>query len=324
MNYVTPIIFKDKKIWALGNQLYSSPELNQTFHDFVQIALRDTLGSDWFSKQKLLSEDDRHHIFKCFSHADQWKKELIKIVEPSKDGIFAYPPNGWVKSMLTLAFDIATLRNCSNLPDSLIKRLRIPRQYQGARYEIMVAAIIARLGFTIKWIDDNTEKHSEFIAIHTETGTEIAVEAKSRHRAGVLHTPGKVDNLKNRKGDIQRLFNQALKKTECGKMPFIIFIDVNAPQEDFEDFKQKTWIKDILNTAKKQEPNTPENPSTYNAVYFTNFSFHYQTDKDAGNAETLQALPLFPLFQVPQEALYSVILNALHNYGYIPDINIED
>lgn len=231
-----------------------------------------------------------------------------------------------MKSLITLAFDIATLRHASNLPEILLERLRNQREYQGARYEIMVAAIFTRLGFTINWLDEEVinEPHCEFIARHNNSGTEIAVEAKSRHRSGVLHEPGILNESSNYKGDIQRLLNRAFKKRECGKMPYIVFIDINAPFKDSEDFKDIPWIKDILNKAKLQEPNTKEKPSPWNAIYFTNFSFHYQTDKEASTGQNLQSLPLFPIHQVPDVSIYGGILNALHYYGDIPDINLDD
>ena len=81
------------------------------------------------------------------------------------------------------------------LPDSLIKRLKDFHKFQGARYEILVAAVFTRAGFDIEWIDDTkaSGKHPEFIATHKRTGRKIAVEAKSRRRPGIQEKlPGTV------------------------------------------------------------------------------------------------------------------------------------
>ncbi len=324
INYVNPVIFKERKVWALGSRVYANRDPNETFHDFIQFILKETLGFEWISEQELLPESERHFLVKCFSHFNYWKQEVISKSNKINPAVFAATPNGWVKSMLTLAFDIATLKHASNLPDSLLKRLRIPSEYQGARYEIMIAAVIARLGFNIKWLGEETAlKHCEFIATHSGSKTEIAVEAKSRHRMGVLHTPGNLDEFANNKGDVQRLLNRAFDKSEYGRMPFLVFIDINAPYKESENFQEIPWVSDILKKARNDKPNTLENPSLYNAIYFTNFSFHYQTDKEASHGQTLQSLPTFPLNPIPDNSLYQGILSALHHYGEIPDINLD-
>lgn len=326
INYVNPILFNDKKVWALGNKVYARSNPNETFHDFIQFILKETLGNDWITEQLQLPVNDQHFLIRCFFEFDKWRDELLRKHKDVKINVYEGTPNGWVKTMLTLAFDIATLKHASNLPDFLIQRLRVPREYQGVRYEIMVAAIVARLGFTIEWLDlkDIAEPHCEFIATHTQSGTKIAIEAKSRHRAGVLHMPGASDKLSNYKGDVQGLLNKAYKKKEYGQMPFIIFIDVNAPFKHSEDFKNIPWIKDVLKKAKETEPISKENPSKYNALYFTNFSYHYQSNTEATPGQNLQALPQVALHEINDRSLYPGILNALHHYGNIPDINLND
>src|SRR5205823_10835326 len=99
-------------------------------------------------------------------------------------------PDGWTQFLVSFAFDIASLIHTGGVPEPLLRRLRTIDQYQGARHEVAVAAIFARLGCEIEWIDDKTTtaKHPEFLAIRDELT--IAVEAKSRHRAGVIHTRG--------------------------------------------------------------------------------------------------------------------------------------
>lgn len=326
INYVNPIEFKGGKVWALGNKVYGQRPLNETFHDFIQFILKETLGFQWIEDQLLLQKDQRHYLVNCFEEFDIWKQKVSvpdNLLPGSK--VFSATPNGYVKSMLTLAFDVATLRHASKVPDSLLERLRNPTHYQGARYEITIAGIMVRLGFSVEWFDDShrDKKHCEFIATHTSSNTKIAIEVKSRHRQGVLHTPGEIKkDLSNYKGDVEHLINRACEKTEYGKMPFIIFIDVNAPFKDATDFKEIPWIKDILKRAHGRKPTTAENPSLINATYFTNFSFHYQGDEDATTGQNLQSLSNFHKFPIPDNSLYSGILNALHYYGDIPDLKL--
>ena len=62
------------------------------------------------------------------------------------------------------------------------KRLGKREQFQGARYEIAVAAIFVRAGYKIEWLTDASRRLPEFIARRDGSDVEIAVEAKSRPR----------------------------------------------------------------------------------------------------------------------------------------------
>jgi hypothetical protein len=67
-----------------------------------------------------------------------------------------------------------------------MERIRLPDQFQGARYELSIAAVFSRAGYEVEWLTARDRKLPEFIATHQTAKTEIAVEAKSRHRPGVL------------------------------------------------------------------------------------------------------------------------------------------
>jgi hypothetical protein len=86
-----------------------------------------------------------------------------------------------------------------------MKRLRDRDQFQGARYEIAIAAIFARLDCEIRFIDEDEtlrgKKRVELVATHRPSGQSIAVEAKSRHRAGVINVEGERDNEDPLRGD---------------------------------------------------------------------------------------------------------------------------
>ena len=324
INYVSPILFQGRKVWAIGSKVYSNRNPNETFHDFIQFYLQETLDFTWIEDQKLLPAPDQHFLVKGIIELEKFQEKTLHNGVPDENGIITSKPNGWVKSLITLAFDVATLKHVSSLPNNIISRLKIPREYQGARYEIMIASIFVRLGFNIKWLEeDRSTKHCEFIATHIETNTEIGVEVKSRHRSGILHTPGKDKGIKNYKGDVQRLINNAKKKTEYGKIPFFIFIDMNSPFTEPEDFTNVPWIKDILNKQKLSKTFTKENPSPWNATYFTNFSPHYNADSDADPGQMLQSMPQFILNEIPNTKLYLSILNALKHYGEIPNIDVS-
>lgn len=323
VNYVNPIIFKDKKIWAIKNRIYQRDNKHETFSDFCIFILLEKLGPEWLNEIKYKKEE-LNFLEKAFTEVIKLKGSAIFNGVKVREGVYSTNPNGYIKSIYSLAFDIFTLDHVSNIPDKLIQRLKNTNEYQGVRYEIMIAAVIARLGFNITWIDNSTAKHCEFIAEHQVSGTKIGVEAKSRHRKGVLNQLGILDMYKSKKGDIQGLLTSALEKEECGLMPYIIFIDINSPLENKSRMEDVPWVKDIIKNAKrKNKIISVNNKSDYNFIFFTNHSYHYDQEKNAGGNEILSQAPQFVKFVLPDDSLHEGIQNALKWYGNIPDIDLN-
>jgi hypothetical protein len=324
VNFVRPVLFKGKKIWALGSRVFSREQTQETFHDFIIFILAETLGQEWLKEQDVLDEKNRHFIASCFHKFQEWRLILIKEQNRKEGERWEGIPDGWSKSLICLAFDITSLRHRNQLPIELLNRLRLTQEYQGARYEIAIAAIFARLGFSIEWLSEKKDglKHCEFIATHTFSKMHIAVEVKSRHRQGVIHTSGERNELKNYKGDVQKLLNQARQKSEYGKMPFMIFVDVNAPIKNSENWMEIQWVKDILRASHRETPVTQKNPDICTATFFTNYSFHYQSENEAGNAEHLSAIPQFTKFPLLEPSILNGLHCALSNYGTVPNLDI--
>jgi len=325
INYVKPVLYKGRKVWGLGDKIYHNRTPNETFHEFVIFIFKKTLGKEWFDKQQKLEKDDQHHIFRCF---DQFRLWMIRHAEPKNkinQNVWGYTPDGWSKNLLSLAFDVASLQHTDKLPRNLLERLKNYNEYQGAKYEITVAAIIARLGFDIEFTTSKRggPKHCEFIATERKTKMRIGIEAKSRQRDGVLHRSGTKDKKKVLKGDVSKLISKALQKSEVGQMPFLIFIDMNCPLSKKIQTTEKRWVNDVIRiTGKKGKP-TIENPNLYSAIFFTNFSYHYQESKCAGPAEVLTTIPLFSLHPIDTEIL-KMIQNALQHHGQVPMIESKD
>ena len=80
------------------------------------------------------------------------------------------------------------MQDNATLQKRLLERLRHREQYQGARYELLAIATCVRAGFSVDYEDesDSTRKYPELLATHKTTGLQTAVEAKGRHRHGVL------------------------------------------------------------------------------------------------------------------------------------------
>jgi len=55
INYVEPIVFKGKKVFALGNKVYVNCPPNTTFHTFLIEILKETIDLNWFRKLLLIA-----------------------------------------------------------------------------------------------------------------------------------------------------------------------------------------------------------------------------------------------------------------------------
>lgn len=323
VNYVKPVIFQGKKVWALGSDLFFSDNPNQTFHEFILQVLVDTLDRDWLEGQGALPYDRRHYIAKCLVQLEEWKRRNAATASVVRPGVFAVEPDGSTLYLLSLAFDIATLRSVSSLPAELVARLRHFDQFQGARYEIAVAAVFARIDCEIAFFGREAapEKHPEFVAQFRPTDSRVAVEAKSRHRPGVLHQHGELDETQAMRGDVSGLLREALRQ-DPGDQAFMVFIDLNSPLTPGLDVLDKTWAEDLKNVLDQYEEPTIDRPDPMTLLFFTNFSYHYEEGVPASAGEYLSVRPLFVRHDVDPE-----LLNRLHagigGYGRIPNVEPE-
>jgi len=325
INYVGPIMFKGKKVFALGNRVYANFPSNTTFHEFLIQILKETIGLDWFREQARLPRKERHFISICLEKLGEWITRNEKTAKRVKGEIWGAKPDGYSKSILSLAFDVCSLIHKQILPPQLLERLKSRNQYQGARYEIAIAAIFARLDCDIEWTDENSKsKHCEFIATHRPTGVSLAVEAKSKHRSGVLHQLGflaPVEKLLSAR-NIKRLLNDAIEQNPKD-VPFVIFIDVNAPITPNIPINEKPWVKDVKRLVKKKLESISPEECPLNAIFFTNFAYHYQTENEAEHGEAIGIIVPHPKFPPPNPEFFGYLQGALNHYGFVPPIDLE-
>lgn len=322
VNYFRPIIHQGKKVWAVRHTVYLNRPPSETFHEFIIYFLRHSFGEDWWKENT--DTHDKHFIVKCFLHFLDWRKEHLTRDLQVENALYAAYPDGLSRSLLALAFDIVSLEHTQKLPEQLKNRLKNKDQYQGARYEIAIAAIFARLDCEISFFDEMEKgaKHCEFIAKHRPTGTEIAVEVKSRHRRGVIHMSGSASEEKLLRGDVHHLLKEALEQNP-GDKPFMIFLDLNSPLTPSVQIQDKPWFKDIWRMMEGYGAPTPESPDPFNAVFFTNYSFHYQTDKEADAGEYLSTIPLYSKHPLPEARFLEMLRRALDNYGNVPNLDVQ-
>src|SRR5262249_48176441 len=149
---------------------------------------------------------------------------------PDANGICSGAPDGPSYAYLLLAYDLYLLGDHGKLRERFVARLKDPEEFQGARYELFVAATMIRAGFDIEPENerDLTRQHPEYVGTHRETAGGFGVGAKSRRLPGVLGFKGEPIREDGFKLDVRQVIKRALEKEEIAR-PYIVFIDANMP-----------------------------------------------------------------------------------------------
>jgi hypothetical protein len=272
---LSSFIWHGKRFRIIWNRLYWFPP-DQTFHQFLDYLLVHTLNGEWLRKQSSLTAAEQHVVVR-------WRTALLDLVRTAP----TTPDGGWVRTgpiqaYLSLAYDLYWLQIVNKLPRSLRSRLRNKEAFQGARYEVLVAAAFARAGFGVELLDESIKaaKHCEFIATHKKTGSMVYVEAKSRHRHGVLHQPGTFDHSSGVRADLFRLYSRAVDQGPSEAHPFLIFIDANLPMEPGVPLDKIPWVREFDEGLMKRRM-AERGVTAETAVLVTNFAPHFGNETDA-------------------------------------------
>lgn len=207
-------IYNGQRFVAVKNRLMYSGKW-ETFHDFLGDYVRTVLAPEWGNAELAKPPEERHPIL-------EWYQKLCFLQEKyiTKPGVVSSMPNtGAAAAYLHLAYDLYSLDHNAELQTKLVARLRNHDNFEGARYEVFVAAMLIRAGFEIEFEneDDRSTSHCEFTATYTKTGNKFSVEAKRRASA---------------KLGMGRLLIKALRKHALH--PRIVFIDINLPDDGSE------------------------------------------------------------------------------------------
>ena len=154
----------------------------------------------------------------------------------------------------------------------------------------------------------DSRKHTKLIATHRATGLQVAVEAKSRHRPGVLGFKGppslRAPAVAEHRARMRGLLVDALKK-EPGR-PFVVFLDVNLPGSD-GPAEAPSWIREIEEKTLPRLSRTER--ERMNLAIFTSIPFHYASpDGPIPSSIVTAHQPNHPpTFPIGQEVLESLI-----------------
>lgn len=308
-------------IW---NTLWHYPQ-HETFHQFLDALVVGTFAKEWFEQQLLLPLKNQNAIVK-------WRIAMVELLRrpgDANDGVSTgHTLNGPAKAYQCFAYDLYWLQLVHRLPETLIARLKDFRAFQGARYEVLVAAVFARAGFDIEWIDDNAApgKHPEFIATHRRTGKRVGVETKSRQRPGAMNYIGTFSRETHLKGDVFDLYDKAVQQAPKGELPFLIFIDANVPDgpevglSSYSDIPVDTvsWMKEIRDRL-LEIWNTATEPTPESAVFISNLAYYYgDNDKPSPGGMGSFFPSTNPRVPVLEEPMIADILYCLQTYDTVP------
>jgi hypothetical protein len=307
--------FQGYKFVAIGNILLYMPSDRCRFLTDVLLAYVPQLfGKPWFDGEIAKPPNDRHPVM-------QWRIKGMNYMNAQSrlpDGSYGATPTGPLLAYLTLAYDLYVVAHNARLDSGVVERLKQMDQFQGARHELFAEATCLRAGFKIEHEDekDRSIRHAEFTATHLATGQTISVEAKSKHRPGVLGRAGTrepVDDVNLRFG---HLLNDSVAKNPAH--PLVVFLDMNMPFEAANRFLSSIpphpFILRTLNRMRKEHGG--KDPITQ--VVITSHPSHYTRDDEIPpHGHVIGQISQTPLKPARMEALLA-ITEATNLYGNIP------
>jgi hypothetical protein len=245
-------------------------------------------------------------------------------VTPDASGVCSAIPNGFVAAFFSFAYDLFVVADNNRLDDVLLARLKHPEQFQGARHELFAEATCLRAGFAVEHEDetDRGHRHVEFVATFKETGHRFSVEAKSKHRPGVLGRRGELEPADRANIRFGSLIHDAVRKEP--RYPLVVFVDTNLPPPNADRFFEpqsreplrpsRAMVK-VLDLVRRQ--NGGRDP--YALLVFTNHPHHYALEAEVDpRRHLLGALAKHPAPPEDHLPALSAICRAATLYGNIP------
>jgi len=312
-----PIIsaeFKGKRHIAVGSSMYWGKW--KTFTEFLFYYASSMMGQEWGTQELKKTFGEMHPLLQLYVRARQFQNEQ----KAGPNGFYDVVPSGALYAFLLFSYDLYIVGHNSKVQNELLHRLRINDQFQGARYELFAAATCIRAGFELDFEDekDSNKRHVEFIATHKRTSQKICVEAKSKHRGGVLGFEGTMNDWKTIRVRIGQLLNNALSKNFS--YPLVVFLDFNLPPElAMQVFKNNTLSNEFKRII-YQINIKYGNKDKFNLLVCTNHPFHYGSDNEKyPRPHTIGILGQNPEIKADYPQAIIAIYDAANSYGRIPN-----
>lgn len=312
--------FQGYKFVAIGSRLLYLPADRCHFlSDVLQAYVPQLFGKQWFEAEIAKPPNQRHPVM-------QWRiKGLMYMnAQPRQaDGFYSAPMTGQLMAYITFAYDLYVVDHNSRLDARLLDRLKHVDQFQGARHELFAEATCLRAGFSIEHENeaDGSTKHAEFTATHKTALTKVSVEAKSKHRAGVLGQPGEPED----EGSLNLRFGKLLNSAIAKKVPhpLVVFLDMNMPYRSADRLLSPRPgpppVHPLIQTTLDKIRAEHGGKDPVNLLLITNHPQHYTKDDElAQRPHMLAQISQVPVTAVRVDVLWA-IANAANLYGNIPN-----
>jgi hypothetical protein len=308
--YVGPTLhlnYKGEKWVAVGSSLVHSKNW-KTFVDFLHDFIKMCFGEKWWKRQVELLFERRSPVLKWAA----WAKEHEKNARVDSDGLYQIDPNGPMHAYLSLAYDLYILAKHSALQPRMLRRLKIDREFFGARYEVSIAATCIKSGFKISFADetDGSRRHPEFSATHfMSPNQEFAVEAKCMQRQSATNAKDQVrlgfkDNL-----------SSAFSKFD-GR-PLIVFLEMNLPPIAGNPLQQP-WTKELLESATEAGGSDLETKKDkFNMIVYTNRPIG-ETQPSFPQHSHVISVSLVPAVPLSNDIPLRILADRIAKNGFIP------
>ena len=287
-------------------------------YDHLQISL----GPDWFWSEAQKPDDQMHIIVRWFKSVCE--VELDDRGHFSRGTIETETPA--TLALRSIAYDLLCVVQMKGAPVGTIERLKGTDSFEGARYQLWVAASFLRAGFQIEFEDetDRRQTHCEFTATYPRNGARYSVEAKRRHRRNLdlveAYRAGEYIRL-----DIQGLISAAVRKNAAH--PRIIFVDVNMlPPEG--GIVAAPWVRELKaskEVLERQQPFRSRN-APWAFLLATNHPYHYLTTERPDPRQHFLATcfnhPAFykdPNIMARQHPAVLQLMSSIRDHFAIPD-----
>lgn len=316
----------ERRIVAVGNTLFHSDKW-KTFEDFLFTYLKMKLGTEWGNTELAKPLVERHPLLQWLDEVARLQLDYVAL--PGE--ITAIPATGAVICYLGLAYNLYLLDHNVELQERFLARVRDPKNFQGAYYELIVASVLIRAGFTLV-LEDETDldsKHCEFSAVSKTTGKKYWVEAKMRAVEGLF---GKTahDGVKATErdptGNMTAHIKAALLKPAEDER--LIFVDLNAEIHNANGVPD--WGPMAVRRLEAKERDLQPGQAAY--VFITNLPFHRNIQSTELNRQALAFGLGIPDFSKPARRtlteIYKLkrkhidaheIMEGLQSYPVFPD-----
>ena len=305
-----------KRLIAVRNTIYAL-ETREYFGDFLRDYVLIVFGEEWWKVEMAKAELERHPVAQWWVDSTRYMSTQPLQADGSRRGV----PSGVLAAFIAFAYDLYVVSHVDGLDDLVLNRLKTTELFQGARHELFAEATCIRAGFTIEREDeqDGSRRHAEFTALHKATGQRISVEAKSKHRPGLMGRPGQPephDRIRLRFGG---LINDAVRKNPAH--PLVIFLDTNLPFSAADRLltpQSGNAPSRLLNKLLDQVKKEHGGKDPYSMIVFTNHPHQYAAKDEKDPKKHLYSIVSDDTYVPNVEALLS-LHQAVTLYGNIPN-----